>query len=69
MAMVAHSASSIQCPVGPLAGPPLKAGPVPLAEDVAEVSLAYVFRGLNRRAGWTIIALYALFVAALLATV
>jgi cation:H+ antiporter len=32
------------------------------------LSLAYAFRGLNRRAGWTIIALYALFVAALLAT-
>jgi Ca2+/Na+ antiporter len=30
--------------------------------------LAYSFRGLNRRAGWTIIALYAFFVAALMAT-
>jgi cation:H+ antiporter len=32
------------------------------------VLLAYALRGLNRGAGWTIIALYALFVAALLAT-
>jgi cation:H+ antiporter len=31
--------------------------------------LAYAFRGLHRRAGWTIMALYALFVAALLVTV
>jgi cation:H+ antiporter len=30
--------------------------------------LAYAFRGLHRSAGWTIIALYALFVAALLVT-
>jgi cation:H+ antiporter len=30
--------------------------------------LAYAFRGLHRSAGWTIIALYALFLAALLAT-
>jgi Ca2+/Na+ antiporter len=30
--------------------------------------LAYAFRGLNRRSGWSIIALYALFLAALLTT-